>query len=44
MKFLNILNSFIQLKAKNPVRKIEGEIINKLGAWIYYDGVSQGDP
>lgn len=42
MQSLNILNSFKQLKAEKPVRHIVEEVINRLGAWIYFDGETRG--
>eukprot|EP01018_Ginkgo_biloba_P009885 Gb_00929 [translate_table: standard] len=41
---LSILKCFPQLKQIKPPRQITSEIVNREGAWAFFDGAAQGEP
>lgn len=40
----NIFQSFPQLQAEEAPRQLVEEVIERTGAWLYFDGAAQGDP
>jgi hypothetical protein len=44
MQSMNTLNYFVQCKPAKPVRQPVEEVIDKTGAWLYFDRAAQMDP
>jgi hypothetical protein len=40
---LRIIKRFPQEKLDKPQRKVVEEVVDKLGAWAYFDGATQGE-